>query len=47
MHVILLVKAQRVLGEMQRRFGITLLAPGVGKKIVQKNNSLVSTYDVK
>jgi len=26
---------------MQRQFGITLLAPGIGIKIVKKNNSLI------
>ena len=39
MHVIQLKEQQPALGEMQRQFGITLLALGIGIKIVKKNNS--------
>ena len=37
MHAIRLKELQLALGEMQRRFGITHLAPGLGIKIVKKN----------
>ena len=37
MHVIRSKERQLALGEMQRRFGITHLAPGLGIKIVKKN----------
>ena len=43
MHAIQLKELQPALGEMQRQFGITLLAPGIGIKIVKKNNSLVES----
>ena len=43
MHAIRLKETQPVSGEMQRLFGITLLAPGIGIKIVKKNNFLVES----
>ena len=43
MHAIRLKEPQPASGEMQRQFGITLLAPGIGIKIVKKNNSLVES----
>ena len=43
MHAIRLKELQPALGEMQRQFGIILLAPGIGIKIVKKNNSLVES----
>ena len=41
MHAIRLKEPQPASGEMQRQFGITLLAPGIGIKIVKKNDFLV------
>ena len=43
MHAIRLKEPQPAPGEMQRQFGITLLAPGIGIKIVKKNNFLVES----
>ena len=43
MHAIRSKEPQPALGEMQRQFGITLLAPGIGIKIVKKNNFLVES----
>ena len=43
MHAIRLKEPQPASGEMQRQFGITLLAPGIGIKIVKKNNFLVES----
>ena len=43
MHAIRLKEPQLASGEMQRQFGITLLAPGIGIKIVKKNNFLVES----
>ncbi len=43
MHAIQLKEPESVPGEMQSQFGITLLAPGIGIKIVKKNNFLVES----
>ena len=43
MHAIRLKEPQPASEEMRRQFGITLLAPGIGTKIVKKNNSLVES----
>ena len=43
MHAIRLKEPQPASGEMQKQFGITLLALGIGIKIVKKNNSLVES----
>ena len=39
MHAIRLKEPQLALEEMQKQFGITPPAPGIGIKIVKKNNS--------